>query len=375
MVAMTEDRVSIQKIQKDLMQAVSTKMGATEARKLVDLYYQMQDFRIQASAQKGQLAKQDEPIEMVEWLWDQLKVVEAEIQKSLGYYADSRPAGQWARSIYGIGPVLAAGLMAHIDIERCPTVGHIWRFAGLDPTVKWLGKAGAATLVGQIDDILEADDEANTLTDDEIEQLMAALPDHADVGLTYPMLAMASRLTGRGVGNLARLARNKSGKVTRDSLLALLSRRPWNADLKVLTWKIGQSFMKFSGQDKCFYGHLYQERKAQEVQRNLSGANAEAAARILIEKNFRGDTVARAAYMAGILPDGHVDARARRWTVKLFLSHYHYRAYEAHLGEPLRTSLRHPAATRCAGAGRGRDAQAQAPHQIAKKIESAKAHE
>ena len=47
---------------------------------------------------------------------------------------------RWARSIYGIWPVLAAGLLAHIDIEQAPTVGHIWSFAGLDPTKKWQPK-------------------------------------------------------------------------------------------------------------------------------------------------------------------------------------------------------------------------------------------
>lgn len=43
-------------------------------------------------------------------------------------------------SIHGIGPVISAGLLAHIDIHRAVTVGHIWRFAGLDPSVKWLKK-------------------------------------------------------------------------------------------------------------------------------------------------------------------------------------------------------------------------------------------
>jgi len=40
-------------------------------------------------------------------------------------------------SIVGIGPVISSGLLANIDITRAPTAGHIWRFAGLDPTCKW----------------------------------------------------------------------------------------------------------------------------------------------------------------------------------------------------------------------------------------------
>jgi hypothetical protein len=45
--------------------------------------------------------------------------------------------GIWAREICGIGPVISSGLLANIDITKAPTVGHIWRFAGLDPTSKW----------------------------------------------------------------------------------------------------------------------------------------------------------------------------------------------------------------------------------------------
>ena len=33
-----------------------------------------------------------------------------------------------------------------------------------------------------------------------------------------------------------------------------------------------------------------------------------------------------------MLPLGHIDARARRWTVKLFLSHWWEVAYELHHG-------------------------------------------
>ena len=58
---------------------------------------------------------------------------EISIKKALDVFSDTKPEGLWAKSVVGIGPVLAAGLMAHIDIEHCPTVGHIWSFAGLNP--------------------------------------------------------------------------------------------------------------------------------------------------------------------------------------------------------------------------------------------------
>jgi hypothetical protein len=149
--------------------------------------------------------------------------------------------------VYGIGPVIAAGLMAHIDITKCPTVGHIWRFAGLDPTLKW-----------------------------------------------------------------------EKGQ-----------KRPFNGPLKTLCWKVGQSFMKFSGQAECQYGAIYRERKQYEIERNEAGGNAAAAAEVLAAKPNHAQ---RAIYATGKLSPAQIDARARRYAVKLFLSHMHAVWYEQHFG-------------------------------------------
>jgi hypothetical protein len=71
------------------------------------------------------------------WLAHNRESLENEVRRTLDAYSAAKPAGAWARSIVGIGPVIAAGLLANIDIKRAPTVGHVWRFAGLDPTTKW----------------------------------------------------------------------------------------------------------------------------------------------------------------------------------------------------------------------------------------------
>jgi hypothetical protein len=81
-----------------------------------------------------------EPHEVLEWLFTQEETLEKQIRGALDIYGLSDIAGVWARSNKGIGPVIAAGLLANIDIEKAPTVGHIWRFAGLDPTSIWLPK-------------------------------------------------------------------------------------------------------------------------------------------------------------------------------------------------------------------------------------------
>ena len=178
-----EQRVSVQRLGRDLAIAAST-LSDEEARFLVDAYYQMQEGRKRTANQARSMDA--EPHSVLVWLREQDEILEGQIKRALEKYTDARPIGQWMKSHHGIGPVIAAGLLAHIDITKASTAGKIWRYAGLDPTSKW----------------------------------------------------------------------EKGNK------------RPWNAELKTLCWKIGQSFMKFSGDDACFYGHVYRERKAYEVARN-----------------------------------------------------------------------------------------------------------
>ena len=237
------------RLRKDLLSATIT-LSADEARFLVDSYYTMQDNRIRTAGQIRALDASEEPHSIIDWYFKQAETLEHQIKRALEAYVKTKPVGLWLLSLYGIGPVISAGLLAHIDITKAPTVGHIWNFAGLNPDVKW-----------------------------------------------------------------------EKGK-----------KRPFNAALKTLCWKAGQSFMKFSKKDECFYGKLYRERKALEVERNESLSFKEQAVRILQEKSIGKTTDAYKAYSVGKLPAAQIDARARRWAVKMFLSHLHEKMYEDHYG-------------------------------------------
>ncbi len=221
------------------------------ARKIVDAYYVLQENRMAFAAQTRELQKQGSAHELVALLYDGLYRMEKALKRPLEDYAKSSVAGEWAISQYGIGPVLAAGLSAHIDISKAPTAGSVWRYAGLDPTQTW-----------------------------------------------------------------------EKGQ-----------KRPFNAELKTLCWKIGQSFMKFSGKDECFYGQLYKQDKARRIAKNEAGDYADFAKSILEKKNFKANQT-RSKLESGILSDAQIDAQARRFAVKIFLSHYHAVAYQAHHGEP-----------------------------------------
>lgn len=232
------DQEAVVRLSKDLREASRT-ITAQEARFLVDSYYALQKQRIAQG--NRQRAMQREPHTVIQWFAKNALFLEKQVQASLDVYSQSDPIGVWMRGIYGIGPVLAAGFMAHIDIKQAPTVGHIWRFAGLDPTLEWKKK----------------------------------------------------------------------------------QKRPYNAGLKNLCWKAGESFKKFSGSEKCVYGQIYLKRKKLEQDRDARGENAEQA-KLDLEK--RGDTMTKeqkAHYLAGRLPPGRLDLRATRYAVKQFLSDLH----------------------------------------------------
>jgi len=126
----------IQKLRKDILITALT-LGDAEARFLVSLYYTFQKFRIASAARLRTLVEQEKPHEVMIYFTEEMKVFEAQIKAALKRYAEGNPVGQWLLSNKGIGPVIASGLLSHIDIEKAPYAGNIWRFAGLDPNVTW----------------------------------------------------------------------------------------------------------------------------------------------------------------------------------------------------------------------------------------------
>lgn len=239
----------ILKLTKAIKEATSN-LTPENVRYLVDYYYQMQKERIRADAQLRTLGD-EEPDIIMDWLGENTRRFEGNIRLALNAYSDKHPVGQWAKSIPGIGPVIAAGLLAHVDITRCETVGGLWRFAGLDPT-------------------------------------------------------------------LPRMAKGE--------------KRAWNARLKVVCWKAGESFVKVCNKEDDIYGHVYATRKELETDRNERGEFADQAADKLANFKIGKDTDAYKAYSQGKLPPAHIHARAKRYAVKLFLAHYHHVAYETHYG-------------------------------------------
>ncbi len=264
-------REAFVKLSRDLKQA-ARHLSRGNARWMIDQYYTIQDERIRSASQGRANASAAEPKELIDWVFDTMRRFESAIQGALGEYAQQYKVGQWMMAQYGIGPVLAAACLAHLEIEGRPTVGAFWRFAGLDPTSKWEKK----------------------------------------------------------------------------------TKRPWNAQLKsILVFKMGECFVKFHGREKCYYGKLWKQQKDKLWLQNIAGEFSETAQADVANKKYkdttqalkwvRGDYSVKSveAWLAAgkgekppvavdlgvgtpMLPPAQIHARARRWTVKLFLSHLHH---------------------------------------------------
>jgi len=137
------------KLDKDIKEACKN-LDEHAARFLVDTYYEVQKVRVAIGNQSKALEKSGEPSSVLDHMHNCFGMMENQAKAALKIYSDSQYMGQWALGICGIGPVLSAALLAHIDMDRAPTVGHIWSYAGLDPNRKWISKENAGKLVNSI---------------------------------------------------------------------------------------------------------------------------------------------------------------------------------------------------------------------------------
>ena len=333
----------LDRLDRDL-RAAATDLGPDEARFLVDMYYQMQNTRVRFRNQQKQTEQHAEPNAVICWGLENIKRAEDDIKRALGEFASSYAVGRWCLSNHGIGPVITAGLLAHLDIRNTPTVGKWWRFAGLDPSRTWHGKEEAKTMLQQVD----LKKTARNLS-----------------------LPVATELAALCNVNPVRLQQIWTEGFARSKKYAALEKylaaRPWNAELKTLcAYKMGECFVKFQNNEACDYGHLFQARKALEVERNVSGAFSGQAANILA-KQKRSDAAYATKWMKGcytadtmlkvleldqakrlpylnrnegepgsgvaMLAPAHIHARARRYAVKIFMSHLHHVMYVDFNGE------------------------------------------
>lgn len=319
---------------------------------MVDAFYTIQDNRKRAHNQTAALNKANKPSLVLSYFEEQNQVLENQLKISLDVFANNSHVGQWALEQVGIGPIISAGLLAFIDVGIANTVGKIWRIAGLDPTCKWNSAEGARGIVAAFRQA-HPDDDWKALVGicGAVSMKPSQVLHLAKYGVTAPTVEKAKEIVrARGFepdpavefeGDNILTHVDEPSLTVRDAYEWVLggrslkwsniskgiSMRPWNTGLKVLCWKIGESFVYVSNKEGAYYGEIYLKRKKFETARNEAGHNAQASAEILKSKRIGEDTIAFKSYSKGKFPAGHVHARAKRYAVKLFLSHFHHVAY------------------------------------------------
>jgi len=282
------------------------------ARYLVDYYYQVQRDRIRAAKQLDKNMEEEEPTIIMGWVAGNTTKFENNIRNALNAYSDKSPVGRWAKSIVGIGPVIAAGLLAHIDITKTSSVSSVWRYAGLDPTLPPKKKGqelgyhpGLKTLCWK-------------------------------VGESFVKVTNAVTFDGDVIPGATGLDRDGRIEIRNTTARQL---DPSLVDVEVVTGDDGKKRTKYflaahaePWHYSCPYARIYLERKELEQGLNVQGHYADQAAAILEAKNIGKETDAYKAYIQGQLPPAHIHARAKRYAVKVLLCHWYQVAYEVEYG-------------------------------------------
>ena len=311
---------ALQKLSKDVKKGSLT-LGKDEIRFLVDYYYQMQADRIvtQNRIRAINQSDKDEPHETIAFIGKQVSAIEENIKKILDYYTDNDPIGRWCKSITGIGAVISAGLIANLDVTDKPTAGHFWSYCGLnDNNRQWIGREKTKKI---IDEIL-GDKKSKDITYEDFVKCCVA---------TKWKPENLIEATGKDGKKIFLNAEGTEYKFKKEDIIAQCSKRPYNAKMKTLLWKLGQSFVKVSNNPNDIYGKIYQYRKAYEQAKNENldyKEQAEAKAKIVGKT-----TEAYKWYSIGKLPPAHIQARAERYAVRIFISHLHEIMYLVEYGK------------------------------------------
>ena len=293
---------------KDLKKEIKSVSNASrqEIRCLVDNFYQIQEKRIALQGQIRAIRQEADDLEaktfadILEWQLKTQLIQEKGLKDALNCICQTSEVGKWLMSIKGIGPTLAAGLLAYFDVTGIEYATHFMSYAGLnDNNRPWLGREKTEKIINEV-----LGHKKDISDDDLIE-----IANRTQWSVTYLNNACSKY--------------NEDGSLksrSKSDLVKAASKIPYNKDLKVLMFKIGESFVKVANRDSL-YGKLILERKAYESAKNETGEYAEQAARILATKKIGKDTDAYKAYSQGKLPKAHIQRRAVRWATKIFVSH------------------------------------------------------
>src|SRR5215471_4037519 len=107
-------------------------LHSQDVAEAVELYYDAQKLRIMHANKE----RTEGPGELANWFHYWLELGEKVIQGKLKKWEEGPQApveAKWSYDQVGIGPVIAAGLAAHIDVTKADSISALWKFAGQAP--------------------------------------------------------------------------------------------------------------------------------------------------------------------------------------------------------------------------------------------------
>lgn len=97
---------------------------------LIERYYQIQEHRIALYSQVRALEKAGEKHDFVLGYAQQFEVMEKQLTKDIKNEVKNHPIFAWMKAQKGIGPILAASLIANIDIHKAEHISSVWKYCG-----------------------------------------------------------------------------------------------------------------------------------------------------------------------------------------------------------------------------------------------------
>lgn len=283
-------------------------------RALVEIYYDFQKQRIATfnnvmmNCERNGITEKDlEDKYQVTPLINEAKKFELLIKKRLNADIQNYPIfSEYLTKIQGIGSVISAGLVANIgDISKFDTISKLWVYAGLGFN-KWCPECKAPTYV----EVEYEDREKKVKTTKRFKPFEKC--NHCKEKIDKLIIEenkLEEKLEGKDKDSKkyeeVKKERLRMEKIYNDGTEPLIQKRMkgyqsnWNARLKVLCWKIGESFVKQKAQ-KSGYRRIYEQVRATDT-----GFHPK---KVVTDGKTKYN-------------DGHMYNRAIRKTAKIFLSH------------------------------------------------------
>ena len=298
---------------------LTTGIKRCDLRPMVDLFYQFQKTRIAIGNKIYAIEKgldipdiESASLEIFRVMYNNHIIQETDLKNVFTKYCKTTKTGRWLSEVKGIGPLLSVIFQSYFDVTGKKSAGQFHSFCGLNDNNKpWYRN--------------------DTMVNDLIDPIMNGRKEITEEDIFY--IAEAS---GRSASSIEHLCcekqYNKDSKMMElklddngnpiksvSALKTNIKIIPYSKFLKTTCYKAGESFVKVRNRGSL-YGEVYFNRKSIETMKNERGEYAEQAKRALETKNWsNGD--AKKTYEEGKLPAGHIESRAKRYAVKLFISH------------------------------------------------------